>query len=48
MPESCYAGVNWCLQVVLDGQKVLTSRAQQQGFSFRYTEVGDALRSILK
>jgi NAD dependent epimerase/dehydratase family enzyme len=36
------------LQVVLEGQKVLPSRAQQQGFRFKYTELSDALRNILK
>ena len=33
--------------VVLDGQKVLPSRAQQAGFSFKYRDVGNALQSIM-
>lgn len=37
-----------CLQVVLEGQKVLPTRAQQAGFKFKYTELTDALRNILK
>eukprot|EP00887_Chlorella_sp_A99_P005637 scaffold1.g5637.t1 len=35
-------------QVVLEGQRVLPRRAQEAGFRFRYTSVGDALRSILR
>jgi len=35
-------------QVVLEGQKVLPSRTQQAGFTYRYTELSDALRNILK
>eukprot|EP00878_Enallax_costatus_P016561 GHUV01017376.1.p3 GENE.GHUV01017376.1~~GHUV01017376.1.p3 ORF type:complete len:123 (+),score=18.59 GHUV01017376.1:1367-1735(+) len=35
-------------QVVLEGQKVLPTRAQQAGFNFKYTELSDALRNILK
>lgn len=34
-------------QVVLEGQKVLPSRAQQQGFQFKYTDLSEALRNIL-
>jgi NAD dependent epimerase/dehydratase family enzyme len=34
-------------QVVLEGQKVLPTRAQQVGFKFKYTELSDALRNIL-
>jgi NAD dependent epimerase/dehydratase family enzyme len=34
--------------VVLDGQRVLPSRAQAAGFQFRYSEVDSALRSILR
>lgn len=38
-----------CLcQVVLEGQKVLPTRAQQAGFKFKYSELSDALRNILK
>jgi uncharacterized membrane protein YqiK len=33
--------------VVLDGQKVLPSRAQQAGFAFKYREVSTALQSIM-
>lgn len=33
--------------VVLDGQRVLPTRAQQAGFSFKYTDIGVALRSML-
>jgi NAD dependent epimerase/dehydratase family enzyme len=36
------------LQVVLEGQKVLPTRAQQAGFNFKYTELPDALRNLLK
>jgi NAD dependent epimerase/dehydratase family enzyme len=35
-------------QVVLEGQKVLPTRAQQAGFNFKYTELPDALRNLLK
>ena len=35
-------------QVVLEGQRVLPARAQQQGFSFKYAELPAALRNILK
>lgn len=35
-------------QVVLEGQKVLPSRAQQQGFSFKYSDIDSALKQILK
>lgn len=34
--------------VVLEGQKVLPLRTQQAGFKFQYTDIGDALRSILR
>jgi NAD dependent epimerase/dehydratase family enzyme len=34
--------------VVLEGQKVLPNRAQQQGFTFRYTDLGSALANIMK
>jgi NAD dependent epimerase/dehydratase family enzyme len=34
--------------VVLEGQRVVPSRAQDAGFKFRYTQVGDALRSVLR
>lgn len=37
-----------CCQVVLEGQKVLPTRAQQAGFNFKYTELPDALRNLLK
>lgn len=36
------------LQVVLEGQKVLPTRAQQAGFRFKYTELQDALKNLLK
>lgn len=36
------------LQVVLEGQKVLPTRAQQAGFRFKYTELSDALKNLLK
>lgn len=42
MPPSC------AVQVVLEGQKVLPTRAQQAGFSFKYTELQDALKNLLK
>lgn len=32
---------------VLEGQKVLPTRAKELGFSFRYPYVKDALKSIL-
>mmetsp|Transcript_34632 Transcript_34632/g.98133 ORF Transcript_34632/g.98133 Transcript_34632/m.98133 type:complete len:166 (-) Transcript_34632:148-645(-) len=34
--------------VVLDGQRVLPSRAQASGFSFQYNDVGAALQSIMR
>ncbi|GBG00232.1 epimerase chloroplastic-like, partial [Raphidocelis subcapitata] len=34
--------------VVLEGQKVLPSRTQQQGFRFKYSEIDSALRQLLK
>jgi NAD dependent epimerase/dehydratase family enzyme len=36
------------VQVVLEGQKVLPSRAQQAGFKFKYVDLNDALRNLLK
>jgi len=35
-------------QVVLDGQRVLPTRAQDGGYRFRYSQVGDALKDILR
>lgn len=35
-------------RVVLDGQRVLPSRAQDVGYNFKYTQVKDALRNVLK
>ncbi len=35
-------------QVVLEGQKVLPTRTQKAGFNFKYNDVSDALRQILK
>ncbi|KIY95384.1 hypothetical protein MNEG_12576 [Monoraphidium neglectum] len=35
-------------KVVLEGQKVLPNRTQEQGFRFKYTDVDSALRQILK
>jgi uncharacterized protein len=35
-------------QVVLEGQRVLPARTQAAGFQFKYTELADALRSLLK
>ncbi|KAL4430790.1 hypothetical protein ABPG75_006046 [Micractinium tetrahymenae] len=34
--------------VVLEGQRVVPSRAQDAGFKFKYTQVGDALRAVLR
>lgn len=34
--------------VVLDGQKVLPTKTQQAGFKYKYSEIGDALRSVLR
>ena len=34
--------------VVLEGQRVLPSRAQDAGFQFRYAQVADALRNVLQ
>lgn len=33
--------------VVLEGQKVLPNNALQAGFSFKYTDINSALRSIV-
>lgn len=33
--------------LVLDGQKVLPTRLQEEGFSFRYAELSDALQELL-
>ena len=33
---------------LMEGQKVLPTRAQQAGFRFKYTELGDALKNLLK
>jgi len=35
-------------QVVLEGQRVLPTRAQQQGFKFRYGDLDSALRQLLR
>lgn len=35
-------------KVVLEGQRVLPSRTQQQGFKFKYGDIDSALRQILK
>ena len=35
-------------QVVLEGQRVLPSRAQDAGYKFRYNRVGEALRNLLR
>ena len=34
-------------QVVLEGQRVLPNKAQANGYSFRYTDVSDALKNII-
>ena len=34
-------------QVVLEGQRVLPNKAQQGGYTFKFTEVHDALRNLL-
>lgn len=34
--------------VVLEGQRVVPTRAQDAGFKFKYSQVGDALRNVLK
>ena len=34
--------------VVLEGQRVLPARAQQQGFAFKYGELLDALKNIVR
>lgn len=44
-PCLCQPG---CLQVVLEGQRVLPRRAQEAGFRFQFTNVADALRSVLR
>eukprot|EP00798_Chlamydomonas_sp_ICE-L_P004378 gene4378-14503_t len=33
--------------VVLEGQKVLPIRTQKQGFNFKYSDIGPALRSLV-
>lgn len=35
-------------KVVLEGQRVLPSRTQQAGFSFKYSDVSDALKEVLR
>lgn len=35
-------------QVVLDGQRVLPTRAQDAGYKFRYSQVSDALNNVMK
>ena len=35
-------------RVVLDGQRVLPSRAQDAGYKFKYSEVKEALRNVLR
>lgn len=35
-------------QVVLEGQRVLPARAQDAGFRFRYSEIHEALRNVLR
>jgi uncharacterized protein (TIGR01777 family) len=34
-------------QVVLEGQRVLPNKAQQGGYTFKFSEVHDALRNLL-
>ncbi|KAI3433684.1 hypothetical protein D9Q98_003493 [Chlorella vulgaris] len=34
--------------VVLEGQRVVPTRAQEAGFKFQYSQVGDALRNVLR
>jgi hypothetical protein len=34
--------------VVLEGQRVVPSRAQDAGFRFRYSQVNEALRNVLR
>ena len=34
-------------QVVLEGQRVLPSKTQEQGFSFKYDDVDSAVREIV-
>lgn len=34
--------------VVLEGQRVVPARAQEAGFQFKYSQVSDALRNVLK
>jgi NAD dependent epimerase/dehydratase family enzyme len=34
--------------VVLEGQKVLPTRTQSQGFKFQYTEIEPALKNLLR
>ena len=35
-------------QVVLEGQRVLPARAQDAGFQFRFSEIHEALRNVLR
>ena len=35
-------------QTVLEGQRVLPARAQEEGFSFQYSNVNAALKNIYK
>ncbi len=34
--------------VVLEGQRVVPSRALDEGFSFKYSQVQDALKAVLR
>uniref|UniRef100_A0A061SI94 Epimerase family protein slr1223-like n=1 Tax=Tetraselmis sp. GSL018 TaxID=582737 RepID=A0A061SI94_9CHLO len=34
--------------VVLDGQRVMPARTQEAGFSFQYSEIGDAIRNVMR
>ncbi len=34
--------------VVLEGQKVLPARAEQEGYTFKYPDVNSAVRNILR
>ena len=34
--------------MVLEGQRVLPARTQAAGFSFKYGDVADALRNVLR
>lgn len=34
--------------MVLEGQRVLPSRTQRQGFNYKFSDVSDALKDVLR